>query len=705
MADEIYKGPRFRLEGNDWKPVFNIFDKPVICTEDESATDKDIECCDPCLAWIDCLNRSPLRIKLDGFNFKKWFRYIRFNAEAWFLDDNIAYFPNSNGDPEYQAFAGTYIFEPWQGSGRSQCGPFSTGTLESGRQQCGTHFWRGWRTVFTNGYFSQIKRFYLEAKAECVRCVQDAIEFSCLRFNVYLNFEQELWSSGVNVLEPFCAAKRLPASHKTRACCTLLQSDPIPMESLTWEALQNIRLRPADCRACYITDSTFGPPCSGLMLHRNLCTGEIINECDPDAVVPPQDCLPNTSDFERCDTIGALYCPPPAIEVLGAATGSDDNRISVLADSCDFIQNCGYCLPPPGKPEGTVGRPIEIDFTFNPVSCCKTFRAVVPDCLEVENEDFYWSFGKTGRTVSYCLQNIEEGTLANKNEQITLIVKDKRGCIYCKTKAVGCNCPCPSASATVAFIPVSPTPLEKVCKYDICYTISWDQNDDGCSPYIEFDFSGGSVPCSECDPQRIRLFCKDRGIQGEESTEALIAEQVDAPNGTDCYRISIEGPKLVRWRVWDAVCGCAGPWNQQLLPCELCECCEGPLKGAKIRLNGYSSNPAGFGCQNCDCSPVNAEYDVPLTFGCGGTKIFPNVYQCGNLPVDLTASWSINCDENGYWLTAVVRFGTEILQEDFFLGTVKPDCKGKSGSINVPSPFPTCCRPARSSQSISIETY
>lgn len=160
----------------------------------------------------------------------------------------------------------------------------------------------------------------------------------------------------------------------------------------------------------------------------------------------------------------------------------------------------------------------------------------------------------------------------------------------------------------------------------------------------------------------------------------------------------IDTATTLYWRVRETECGCWGPWTEELLPCAICDCCDGKYSGAILTVSVSAPNdcPDRAEFVTCDCAAVNGDYDCPATAACAGEHTKTDIQSCvQDNGVDpptttynsATASWSIYCDETGYWLTLGFSTGTSNNSgsafDDIFLGEEKPVCKNISALATI----------------------
>lgn len=182
-------------------------------------------------------------------------------------------------------------------------------------------------------------------------------------------------------------------------------------------------------------------------------------------------------------------------------------------------------------------------------------------------------------------------------------------------------------------------------------------------------------------------FCVDGGAGAYECDRCLNPEDPNCSygGGPGCQTISdgtyllrIFEPELLKWRVWDGICGCYGPWTDVELPCANCTCCEEGLSGLNITLSGIVDGLAGCG----DCAELNGEYFVPLTSDCGGDEQFISTVSCnGDLEGDVSFEiiWTITCEENNLILDVSVGGLSGIISAQYqlvvpFVGDPPRDC-------------------------------
>jgi len=210
----------------------------------------------------------------------------------------------------------------------------------------------------------------------------------------------------------------------------------------------------------------------------------------------------------------------------------------------------------------------------------------------------------------------------------------------------------------------------------------------GGTTVIEILFSN-----ADCDPPDPPCSCEEiaAGNCGGVGCSAFLGDG-------DSMEITISEPTTILWRPVEGDCGCHGEWTEEALPCAPCECCDGKFSGATLTVSVSAPNdcPDRAEFVSCDCAAVNGDYDCPATASCAGehTKVDhqPCITDNGVDPPSTTynsstASWSIYCDEDGYWLTLGFSTGTAnnvgSAFDDVFLGEEKPVCKNISATATI----------------------
>jgi len=210
-----------------------------------------------------------------------------------------------------------------------------------------------------------------------------------------------------------------------------------------------------------------------------------------------------------------------------------------------------------------------------------------------------------------------------------LVVVDEGGCITSAETELECN----SCSAPTANLVVTET---GDCEYELCAEISG-----GCDPgppFIEWQLDrGGCAFFDDCP-------CED--IFDGDCYPGCGGGLGDG----DCITVNIEVTTTLRWRAWDKVCGCPGPWTEVELTCAPCECCDGTVEGALITVSGIG------GCIDwecgTDCSDLNTTHDVPAVSSCYGELEIPVTCSVSGTPSpgSFFLTWTLLCDETGYYV-------------------------------------------------------
>lgn len=539
--------PRFR----DNKPVVNRFGKPVACDTGDAAAD----CCALCAAWTQCLQRVPLRLDLNGFVLHDLIQQIRFNAEAccWEENGGVA-FTGESTDPSDVHFQGVYVLEP---AGSVNCvdpdhdrtagiGPYCS-LLSPCDNNCGSHFSRSYRSISTpNGYTTPVTRMYIDAFVDCHLNDEDQ---PVIQFKVYLFVIYEQADGCVSL----CPA------HRRAGCIEILRSAEIPVTpELDWEDFVDVELLPTP-GLDELGYHTGGLGCGGY----NLCPraeGMPISEEDPLIEDEPAIC-PYDHDAEEDPPYfaGELCCfePPKAAVTYAEGEESLPNRVSVLAQSCDPARDCNVCDPgPPEERDPLVPLTrAEIDFEVTGSGCFKTFTASAPECLG--EMQWFWSFGKTGESVTHLITNSADDSPGTPQEEVTLVGVDvARGCFYRKTKTITCACPCPGVTGSITVEQLGCDP--QVGGVQICYkqiTASLSGPEECVAgAFIEVCMLKGAadadcLSCLDIDENCDTLDLKCLTLGNGVGTTFQVDQGSDAPN--TCFK----------WRVWDQICGCPGPWS------------------------------------------------------------------------------------------------------------------------------------------------
>lgn len=503
-------GPRFR----DDEPVYNVFDKPVICTGE---SDPPAHCCSLCEAWTQCLQRVPWRLDLNGFILHELFNYIRFNGLACCIGDNGAIaFTGEATTPTDAHFAGTYVGEPKRWDLTDFGVPNRAGDAVTCANDinatCGSHFSRSYKTVSTPaGQLTPITRVYLDFNAACRLNDEDE---PVVVLEVYL----VTWYEQIFGCVSPCPDSRAITCHK------ILESAEIPVTlATTWADFLNVPLLPLDQGDDETPLNRF---------EESQC--HIEKTCDGD------DC---PDDDDECCWPGVA----PPVEYVNTDPGTPNygNTASVLAQSCDYVLGCHVCQPEEPRDRTKPLTPATIDFTAEPVGggCYKTFTAIAPECLG--EMQWFWSFGKTGEVVSHLIETTDYSGITDYLEEITLIGVDSRGCIYFVTKEVSCGC-CPGVSGSLDATPDG-------CSVELCASVTNGGGAcTGLDAFIEIQWLDGGTPeypadcfCDAIDPDSDDPPCGDKSATLKDG---------------QCLTLT-SGWRGYRWRVWDRVCGCPGPWT------------------------------------------------------------------------------------------------------------------------------------------------
>lgn len=551
-------GPRFCA--HDDEPVVNKFDLPVSWEDPEPTAPEVVSCCSECAAWNQCLSRIPLRMDLQGFAVGDWLDSLLNDAG----DSGLGGADLVGDDADSAAgvaLRGTFLAVPWfrlWGGFPDPGNPVYPARLnalcgvapyEQPTCMCGTHYGIHGRTIATpNATFSR-SELWLDAAATCEEGTGANAGQPVIVFRVYLFTVQDLCG------EP------------THLCCELLRSDEIPTAGLELADLVDVPLYPRtyedylDDLATWeaaTSDPSYPPDCPGP------CTDLGESDTDDPAsawcersqhAVPEDGCPPYfcgvarrfceyehledcTGEDEHYWSFVDPWCREgtrPIVPEGEAGGGSYGNAISLALGRCDFNPDCLACA---GEPPG-LKTVVEVDFDVTGSGCVKTFTAVVPECLEVA--EYYWSFGKTGASVSHAIVN--ENEAGEKTEDVTLVVIDTRGCAYIARQTVTCECPCPGVSAGLG---ISISATEDPCTFDFELSAAIfgpEECRDGA--FMEVCLVDGTAyDCDDCDEPCVGCLYLGDG-------DSTVVQRDFVADGPLCFA----------WRLWDGPCGCASPWT------------------------------------------------------------------------------------------------------------------------------------------------
>lgn len=154
------------------------------------------------------------------------------------------------------------------------------------------------------------------------------------------------------------------------------------------------------------------------------------------------------------------------------------------------------------------------------------------------------------------------------------------------------------------------------------------------------------------------------------------------------YNLCITEPTTLWWRARENECGCWGPWHEEPLDCQICECCDGPFASVTMTLAGVGQCPNTPAGVDCNCEAANGEYPF-ASRGCSSTSSKTDIIVCD---IDgtpgastVTLEYDLFCDETGYYLflsfSTTGAAGTWGWNEYLFLGVDKPPCNTISGCV------------------------
>lgn len=674
----------------DDKPVLNTFDLPAIC---DGADEPERECCDPCTDWIFCLKRSLYELTLDGFELENWLAGHWLSSLVQYKASQEALKFSDGSVGESFIFDGVYIAEPPSPQGQAVPCP-----LPERDDDCThTHRIRAERTLFTSSLEGdEVKRFGLNVNTECV--VVEDVRY--LKFTVNLVwqgakdnaiYEPAIENSELDPPPPctaFCPPKEVtpyePEAGSDWFCCPILVSDLIPVASITSLAdLDEVTLNPlppatatwdsfngvyqydtGDNQLCLQTSNVWAA-CVGVLLIDCLdgspcCLYFTINDCPTtiDGDVPAGD--PGAIEGSTglvyaggCGAVGGVVCSPAyCISKPVEFVESGAYTLKVIDGQCRQPADCGSCIPDEEEPNRRQAIKYgDVKFTYTPgASCSKTFTPIAPECLNIVKVWWSWGAVSTGLDpVSHPIVNIDPENPLRFKETISAIFLDDRGCLYCWTEAVECGC-CPGVSGSLSIEQVD----EDGCEYRL--TASVTTTEDCPQAFIEYQMIGmpGGDPafedceCNEVDPDAPEEYCMS-----------------DAHSGTlrdgQSTTIDVVAGVILRYRVWDAVCGCHSDWIVIPLYCTDCDCCLGKIVTIRLTVAGVT-NEEGDPCTNCD--NYNRVYDL-APFGvteetCTWSITVEDLVSCPPSSIGAQAFFTFGCGEFG---------GNPAINDAFFAGT------------------------------------
>lgn len=231
--------------------------------------------------------------------------------------------------------------------------------------------------------------------------------------------------------------------------------------------------------------------------------------------------------------------------------------------------------------------------------------------------------------------------------RLTLIVWDSQDCFDKASTDVQTCCNCEDEGEPCPGVPGGSLSVEEIdlCQYELCATLPVDEfgHADGVcgegTPFIEWQLNTGACSFTDDCP------CEDTPISGGCSVIGCSGGLGDG----DCYTITLTQSAVLRWRVWDNVCGCPGPWNEQILECSTCHCCDGTLVRVEVTVSGISegNNGPDIDCHNC--TEVNRTYVMRPILDC---RFWYTSVEHGGEP-------SVVCDDSSIPFT--FNYGTEVL--------------------------------------------
>lgn len=240
--------------------------------------------------------------------------------------------------------------------------------------------------------------------------------------------------------------------------------------------------------------------------------------------------------------------------------------------------------------------------------------------------------------------------------RITLHVWDGLDCHDSISSTVQSCCVCEQDGDPCEGVPAGILSVEEgaeLCEYNLCASITGTSSvcEDSGTPFIQWQLLSGACSFNDACP------CEDVLTVGACAASGCSGGLGDG----DCVTITLTQSGVLRWRVWDNICGCAGPWNEQILECATCHCCDGTLVQVKVTVSGIVEGNNGPDVDCHDCPDVNREYVMTPILDC---RFWYTSVQNGNEP-------EVNCDSSG----GSFSFGTEVLFDI--------DCSDRGGGVGT----------------------
>lgn len=202
--------------------------------------------------------------------------------------------------------------------------------------------------------------------------------------------------------------------------------------------------------------------------------------------------------------------------------------------------------------------------------------------------------------------------------RVTLHVWDEEDCHDSVTSGIGncCACedrhsePCTTPSGSLDYTLIDP----EACTYELCATAPTGDGICGTGPgFVEWQLANGGCAFTDCGCVEVgEGDCVDPGCGGTLLDGA-------------CTEITITEPTTLRWRAWDAACGCFSEWTEIQLSCNICECCDEPLTGVMMTIGGFSQGDVE-GCADCD-EKISGTFYLPFD-GCVASLSLTDYFSC-----------------------------------------------------------------------------
>lgn len=644
----------------DDKPVLNMFGLPVICSD--VPDENDGECCEPCSDWMYCLLQTFYSVSIPGgIDFANWLADHWLAGNTQYKAGQAALEFTDGGSGTTTIFDGEFLAEPPNQDIFAQFCDFPPRADECTH----THRMRHERTIVTDSLYDdsdpdaiidyRVKRFGMNVNTECVTVGEDKF----LRFTLNLVWEG---ATGVVVFEPeieqldppndLCelpkAATPYDPSTQEKAwfCCPLAISDLIDVTTISSLAdLSAVVLNKLPARTStystgdgyYVKDA--GPDqdclqtantwvcCIGMLFTRcfngaPVCSYYEINPCDymvdgvaidpfwPDIETDElQGETIGCSKWEYaggCGQIGGLTCAPSYCISRPVEFSIGDIVLKVFDNKCRAAEDCKSCFLDPESPVATPIKPGDVRFETDTPSanCNKTLCVVKPTCLTIDK--VYWSDGAV--TVgddchTANITNVDATDIGRNTQVISALILMTNGCAYCWAETLSCGC-CEGVGGGLTMS----VDLETACMYTFCASVTATEECPQAFLELQILTPGAGTPF--CQASNFDDFdactCEklEPGGDPDPPCEGWNSCLLSLADG-QCITREVIGVGRVRYRIWDAPCGCASDWIEFPIYCAVCDCCIGTIVNVRVTIAGWAD--AGF-CPGCDT--VNRTYDL-----------------------------------------------------------------------------------------------